>query len=128
MEESDYAEVLDHIRAELRESNLADVDQAAFTAIDGGPDVGARDVLFSYLNLLERELRLRSAGTAQEALRRLNEDVRTTDGLPVEGFEVILDPAARVFARRDSFDLSELPDLSREIAALRQLRTEIMES
>jgi hypothetical protein len=87
MDESDYAELLSHIRRRIREAGSVDLDDALAAAASGG-NRSPSAIVVAYLEQLRTVARLRSGLAVSDALLWLREHVATHNGEPVTGIHL----------------------------------------
>jgi len=126
VDEDDFAELLGHIRDEMRTTGLQELDDQVRAAHPAG-DTSARELALRYLEALATRIALTSSHSVTRILVTLNEHVVTEDGNPMDDVQVLLDRAAQLSTGTEVISLSELPDRRRELAALRLLRSQLME-
>ena len=100
MDESEYAELLSHIRRRVRDAGAVDLDDAIAAA--GADDLGERRssaAVVAYLEQLRAALRLRSGLAGSDALGWLKENVATRDGEPVAGLVLDASDARRAYGQ-----------------------------
>lgn len=124
MNETDYGEILQHLRRRMRTAGFADLD--ARIVQDVRRDPGApREQLLRYLDLLELEARLGTDATARAVTERLNRIASTESGSPIEGLTVELSLEDQALFGTTDIDVGVAPDLARVIDELRDLRSRV---
>lgn len=131
MEEDDWIDLLTFMRGQMRENGLDSLDEETRRSMIIDPDLaseGARALVLSYLDSLERQLELRSAGNAGRILEQLNEFAETDEGEPIGDilFELPLESRVRQGGSEVSLvDDRLLDDSDIPLVELRSLRSEL---
>lgn len=125
MNDEDYAQLLQELRVRTRELGRRDLDELLFESrvVDAS---SSREAVLAYLYGLRDDVRLRSATTAQEVLRRF-ETFRTEEGTPVEGVVVDIQEWDRQTINADVVDLAESSVSDETIAEIDDLIAAIAE-
>lgn len=125
MHETDYAELLSHTQAALRDAGMGEVvNQMMAVAEPVEPSMQ----LMQLLELAEAEMRLDDATTARAVADRLGSFVRTESGAPVRGLWLDLAPEHQDLFRLPGVDLTEAADVGPILRDLRRLRGELLEA
>jgi hypothetical protein len=119
----DWREMLAHIRTQVREVGLADIDDRI--AGDIRASVDSRDDFSRYLAMLLRALNEQSYSGYKRALRAIRESIRTEEGGPIEGIEILVTEADANLYQTRRIDLEELTDLAPVISDLAELYTNL---
>jgi hypothetical protein len=119
----DWFQVFSHIRRRVRECGLADIDNR-ITADFRGSESPQRD-FHRYLSTLVGALTERSRSGYEKSLTAIQESIRTEDGDPVEGVEVIVSDADSVVYQTDRIALKDGRDFTLVISELRKLERDI---
>lgn len=131
LQRDDYLTILGLLRSELHAA-----DPEAVDLVDRAADLAERDLagaeqprsaVLSYLTTLIKVMSERSAGQNGRILDLANRYIRTEGGGPIQALTVQLSPAEREIHRVESYDLARLPDRSKFLKQLRDLRDAIEE-
>ena len=128
---NDYMTIL-----RLLQSRLLEADPEAVEIVNRA--VGLRETAFApaedpkaaalqYMDALIKVMSERSAGKNGRILNLANSYIRTESGKPIQALTVQLSPADQEIYGAESYDLARLPDRSRFLKQLRDLRDEIQE-
>lgn len=126
MDDEDAADLLQHIRATVRERGLADLDGLVLASdVLGDRDPVGR--VTAYLRALRDQVRLGTEQSNRALISRF-EGVRTQDGRPMSGIEVQLTGADAQIYGRERIDLVGSPELDEWLSSLEALVAELEES
>src|SRR5690554_1003495 len=94
MDENDYREVLNHVRAKAHDAGLEDLDALTVLETDVRRSADPREMLWQYLAVLRERVALRSSRLENATLTTIR-DALMPDSLQFEGFEFETDERAR---------------------------------
>ena len=129
LQRDDYLTILRLLQSKLREADPEALDlvnrAAGLRELDFAPAEQPRSAVLLYLEALIKVMSERSAGENGRILNLANRYIRTEGGEPIQALTVQLSPTEREIHRAESYDLARLPDRSRFLAQLRDLRDAI---
>jgi hypothetical protein len=105
----EYLELLAYLRDRLRDAGLVDLDDTLAAGLRGDEQASPYGSVIDYLDALDAQLALRSRGTVEATVSRLNE-IATAEGR-IETITVELAADEQQISGRDELDLMDLPDL-----------------
>ena len=131
LQRDDYLTILRLLQSKLRAADPEALDlvnrAAGLRDLDLTSAQQPRSAVLLYLDALIKVLSERSAGANGRILNLANRYIGTEGGGPIQALTVQLSPAEQEIHQAESYDLARLPDRSRFLAQLRDLRDAIEE-
>jgi hypothetical protein len=120
----DWAEALTHMRVQVREAGLSDLDERVILDFRTTPSSSAD--FRRYLDSLISALGERSYSTFQRSLDVFRQSLECESGEPIEGIEVRVEERDFAVYATNRIDLAQQQDLTPVIEDLKQLRQDLL--
>ncbi|MES9964220.1 MAG: hypothetical protein ABW116_11815 [Candidatus Sedimenticola sp. 20ELBAFRAG] len=123
MDDADFTDIFDHLRALVREAGFLYMDETA--SMESGTLPSTKHRLETYLYMTINMLKERSGSQAVNIYERFNRSLELEKGDSFGGVLVELSEAERDVYRLENYSLDEMDDLSPVIIELQKVLNEI---
>lgn len=124
LDRDDYARILQHLRATVRDS-LGPLDDHIMADFRLGDD--SRVNLLRYMSMLAELVGLGARSEAERVMALVREHITTQEGGTPSEIRVLLTPHEQEQYRAEHLSLAGSPELDELLAELRRLRSELLE-